>query len=144
MRAFPDVPADWRNDALAAKWDGIKSVRRVVTGALEVERVAKRIGSSLGADVQIFAEDRFRQALDGQDPGEIAITSRASVHAGTAPEGAFTLHEVPGVAVVAHLAEGEKCARCWRVLEDVGSHPGHPDLCERCVDVVDRLQAAGA
>ena len=144
LRAFPDVPADWRNDALAAKWDGIRSVRRVVTGALEVERVAKRIGSSLGADVQIFAEDRFRQALDGQDPGEIAITSRASVHAGTAPEGAFTLHEVPGVAVVAHLAEGEKCARCWRVLEDVGSHPGHPDLCERCVDVVDRLQAADA
>ena len=144
LRAFPDVPADWRNDALAAKWDGIRSVRRVVTGALEVERVAKRIGSSLEADVHIFADAGFRQALDGLDPGEIAITSSASVHAGDAPGGAFTLHDVPGVAVAVHLAKGEKCARCWRVLEDVGSHPGHPELCRRCVDAVDRLQAASA
>ncbi|MDP6603108.1 MAG: isoleucine--tRNA ligase [Rhodospirillales bacterium] len=144
LRMFPDVPADWRNDSLAAKWDEIRSVRRVVTGALEVERVAKRIGASLQADVQIFADERFRQAFDGLDPGEIAITSRASMHAGTAPEDAFTLHDVPGVAVVTHLAEGEKCARCWRVLEDVGSHPGHAGLCGRCVDVVERLQTASA
>ena len=81
--------------------------------------MAKRIGASLEADVQIFAEERFRQALDGLDPGEIVITSRATVHTGTAPEGAFTLDEVPGVAVIAQLAKGEKCERCWRVLQDV-------------------------
>ena len=34
-RQFPDIPAAWRDDALAAKWDKVRRVRRVVLGALE-------------------------------------------------------------------------------------------------------------
>src|SRR3546814_14717947 len=47
LRTFPAVPAEWLDPALAAKWAKVREVRRVVTGALEVERAAKRIGSSL-------------------------------------------------------------------------------------------------
>ena len=41
------------------------------------------------------------------------------------------LDDVPGVAVVPRLAEGEKCARCWKILPDVGIH-AHPGVCARC------------
>ena len=49
LELFPEVPAAWRNEALAEKWRKVRNVRRVVTGALEIERAAKRIGSSLEA-----------------------------------------------------------------------------------------------
>jgi isoleucyl-tRNA synthetase len=69
----------------------------------------------------------------------VCITSGATVVI-TAPESfpadAFTLPDVPGVAVVPALAVGEKCARCWQVLPDVGAQAGHPELCGRCVEVV--------
>ena len=49
LEPFPQVPPSWRDDALAEKWRKLRNVRRVVTGALELERAAKRIGSSLEA-----------------------------------------------------------------------------------------------
>jgi isoleucyl-tRNA synthetase len=67
---------------------------------------------------------------------EIAITSGAQIVHGKAPDNAFRLPDVPGAAVVFELAQGTKCARCWMVLEEVGSHPAHPDLCNRCSDAV--------
>ena len=57
-RRFPKLPASWRDDALAQEWEQInKRVRRVVTGALEIERANKKIGSSLEAAPQVFVDD---------------------------------------------------------------------------------------
>jgi len=49
---------------------------------------------------------------------------------------------VPGVGVTVGPAEGEKCARCWRVLPDVGGNPALPGICLRCADAVQVLRAA--
>ena len=38
LRQFPAIPAEWRDEALAEKWRKVRAVRRVVTGALEIER----------------------------------------------------------------------------------------------------------
>ena len=54
---FPEVPASWRNETLAEKWRKVRSVRRVVTGALEIERAQKRIGSSLEAAPMVYVSD---------------------------------------------------------------------------------------
>jgi isoleucyl-tRNA synthetase len=51
------------------------------------------------------------------------------------------LDEVPGVAVVAALAEGVKCERCWKVLPEVGTDADHPTLCRRCVEAVEAHDA---
>jgi isoleucyl-tRNA synthetase len=75
--------------------------------------------------------------LDGVDLGEIAITSGISISEAPAANGAFTLAEVPGVAVLVKPADGGKCDRCWQVLPEVGSHADHPTLCNRCADVVE-------
>ncbi len=54
---FPKIPRDWSDENLAAKWDRVKEVRTVVTGALEVERANKKIGSSLEAAPSVYVTD---------------------------------------------------------------------------------------
>ena len=142
LHDFPTLPGDWQDDALAGKWAVLRNLRRVVTGALEIKRADKTIGSSLQAGVTIYAAKEFRQSCEGLDMPELFITSEAGFASGDAPEGAFSLEDVPGVSVVVTLAEGEKCARCWQVLADVGAEPVHVDICTRCADAVDAHQAA--
>jgi isoleucyl-tRNA synthetase len=142
LRQFPDVPADWRDDALAEKWETIRAFRRAVTGALEIERAAKHIGSSLQAAPVIYAGDKYRIAMDGLDMAEICITSEASFGEGDAPQDAHHADDGSGISVMPALAEGEKCERCWRFMPDVGALPSHPTVCGRCADAVDHFPIA--
>ncbi|MDC9808160.1 isoleucine--tRNA ligase [Rhizobium binxianense] len=132
LEQFAPVAKEWRNDALAEKWKKIRTVRSVVTGALEIERKDKRIGSSLEAAPVVFiADPELMKALEGQDFTEVCITSAIEIKAGEGPAEAFRLAEVPEVSVVPKLAEGEKCARSWRITKDVGSDPDYPDVSAR-------------
>jgi len=132
LEQFPTIPADWKNDALAEKWKKIRAVRTVVTGALEIERKDKRIGSSLeAAPVVHVADAELLKALEGQDFEEICITSGIVIDRTEGPADAFRLPEVPGVSVEPKLAEGTKCARSWRITTDVGSDPEYPDVSAR-------------
>jgi isoleucyl-tRNA synthetase len=142
LRTYPAIPANWRDDALGEKWRLIRAVRRVVTGALELERAEKRIGASLQAAPTIYAGPDHMAALKGVDLAEVCIVSAATLVEGAAPSGAFALGDVAGVGVVPGLAQGVKCARCWQVLTEVGSIAAHPDLCGRCVDAVGALPQA--
>ncbi len=142
LRLFPDVPADWQDDALAEKWAKVRTLRRVVTGALEIERSEKRIGASLEAAPVVYAPADYIEAMAGLDLAEISITSDAQLSADPAPEGAFTQPDAPGIAVVPAPAEGEKCRRCWRVLPDVSEASELPGTCARCADAVAHLRPA--
>jgi isoleucyl-tRNA synthetase len=135
LQDFPETPAAWRDDALAAKWARIRQVRRVVTGALEVQRRDGAIGASLEAAPVIHVEEAAtRAALKGVDMADICITSGVQITADPAPGEAFRLPDIPGIGVVFEKAEGQKCQRCWKVLPDVGRHR-HRGVCGRC-DVV--------
>jgi isoleucyl-tRNA synthetase len=132
LEQFPAIPADWKNEALAEKWKAVRAIRSVVTGALEVERKDKRIGSSLEAAPTVhIADAALKAALDGLDFSEICITSDIAIDAGEGSAEAFRLPEVPGVSVEPTLAEGTKCARSWRITKDVGSDPEYPDVSAR-------------
>ena len=141
-RLFPVLPQDWRDDALAAKWEIVRRLRRVVTGAIEVERAANRLGASLQAHPVIYASEEFRQAAQGIDLAELCITSAAELTDAPAPESAYRLPDVEGVAVVVQRARGEKCERCWQVLPEVGTIADAPGVCGRCADAVRRHLAA--
>jgi isoleucyl-tRNA synthetase len=142
LACFPKIPAAWRNDALGAKWEKIWTIRRVITGALEAERRAKRIGSSLEAAPDIYIGNKaLAAAAQGVDWAEIGITSDAHVKSGKMPAGAFTLGEVEGVAVVPKLAAGRKCARSWRITGDVGRDPVYPELSARDAAAVREFDA---
>ena len=144
LEEFPKVPADWRNKGLEKKWDRIRALRRVVTGALEVERQEKRIGSSLEAAPVVWVEDEaILDAMDGVDLAEIAITSQATLERGEGPPDAFRMPEIAGIAVVPGKADGTKCARSWKILPEVGSDPDYPDISLRDADAMRELEAAG-
>ncbi len=80
LELFPEVPAAWRDDKLAEKWRKVRLVRRVVTGALEIERAGKRIGSSLeAAPIVHVSNPELFEALVDVDLAEICITSAATL-----------------------------------------------------------------
>ena len=132
LERFPEVPSEWRDDALAERWRRVRNVRRVVTGALEIERAHKRIGSSLEAAPIIFVSDAdlFAAVVD-VDFAEVAITSAYTLVEGEGPPEVFRLEDVKDVAVVVQLAQGKKCARSWKILPSVGSDPAYPDVSPR-------------
>jgi isoleucyl-tRNA synthetase len=146
LETFPQVPAEWRDEALAERWAKVRRVRRVVTGALEIERAQKRIGASLeAAPVVHIADESLFKAVQGLDLAEISITSGIQVVQGEGPAEAFRLEDVKGIAVVPALAQGRKCARSWKVTPDVGTDPDYPDVTPRDAAALrewDQLKAA--
>ncbi|MBE0414295.1 isoleucine--tRNA ligase [Yoonia sp.] len=131
LEDFAETPADWRDDALAAKWATVRRVRRVVTGALEVERTAKVIGASLEAAPIVYVTPEVVAVLETTSFDDLCITSGITVTTDAAPADAFRLDDVADVAVVFAHATGEKCLRCWKILPDVGTH-AHAGVCGRC------------
>jgi isoleucyl-tRNA synthetase len=148
LQPFQNILPAWRDEALAEKWRKIRTVRRVVTGALEIARAGKRIGSSLEADPVVYVSDEnlFEAVMDIDLP-EVCITSAGTVIKGEGPADAFRLPDVSGVAVVVKLAEGTKCARSWKVTPAVGSDPEYPDVTPRDAQALrewDRLHSRAA
>jgi isoleucyl-tRNA synthetase len=141
LELFPDVPTNWRDEALGERWAILRDLRRVVTGALELERGAKRLGSSLQAAVELFVPERFGDLLRDVDLAELCITSAGTVRPGPVADDAFTLPDVAEVGARVSPALGDRCERCWRVLPEVGQTRGHTDLCDRCAAVVARASA---
>ncbi len=136
LQRWPDNEWDMRWDVrdynLAAKWERVREVRAAVTGALEIERANKKIGSSLEAAPAVYITDAdLMSGLDGVDMAEVCITSGISISDQPAPSGAFAPDGTTGIGVVFRAAVGKKCARSWRITTDVGSDPGYPDLSAR-------------
>ncbi len=57
LEQFPAIPSNWANETVSEKWKQVRAVRRAVTGALEIERKEKRIGSSLEAAPVVHVAD---------------------------------------------------------------------------------------
>lgn len=134
---FPSLPFEWNSPELAQKYEGLREVRKVMTGALEVARASKQIGSSLQAQVEVFLNASYLPYLEGIDLAELSITSKAvAIDTHTLPENGFQLEDVPNVVVLVNSAFGKKCARCWKVLPEVGEIKDFSDLCGRCAEVV--------
>jgi isoleucyl-tRNA synthetase len=147
LEQFRAVPSDWKNEALAEKWKKVRQVRRVVTGALEIERAKKTIGSSLEAVPVVYMTNAaLEAAIRDVDMAEMAITSDLVVSHESAPADAFRLDDVAGVAVVVEKAAERglaKCARSWRYTGDVGSDREFPDVSARDAAALRELRELG-
>lgn len=145
LQMFPTIPVDWQNDALMEKWERVRRLRRVVTGALEIERREKRIGSSLQSAPTVYADEDTVAACADVDLAQLCITSALTLVATEPPHHAYSLEDVPEIAVVPGMADGGKCQRCWKVLPEVAVEPDvENDLCGRCADVVAHLDGHAA
>ncbi len=129
LMQFAQMQDAWKNEAIAKKWDTIRKVRSVVTGALEIARANKTIGSSLEASPKVYVEKFY--AMSNEDFAEICITSGIEVIRAEAPEGAFFLENEKRVGVVVEKAEGTKCARSWKISKDIGTEKDFPDITPR-------------
>lgn len=144
LTLFPEGLEDFRDEKLNAKWEIIRNVRRVVTGALEVERAAKRIGSSLEASPLVYIVDKETFGIICDiDLAEVCITSNAMATNEDAPAGAFRLNDVPSVAVVVEKAAGTKCARSWKILPTVGDDAEYPGVSPRDAQALREWKALG-
>jgi isoleucyl-tRNA synthetase len=145
LEQFPAIPAGWRDDRLAETWETIRMLRLAVTGAIEIARAEKEIGSSLEAAPRVYLSDpEHRKALEGIDFAEVCITSDIAIEFGTpAPEKAFRLAESPDVGVVVERAQGVKCARSWRYFDASTALPDFPDVTPRDGEALRELKALG-
>ncbi|MGB8314832.1 MAG: class I tRNA ligase family protein, partial [Aestuariivirga sp.] len=142
LMQFAKSPAEWHQPEIAKKWDMIRNVRRAVTGALELERAEKRIGSSLEAAPTVHVEmDAADVAtLRACDFAEVCITSDITIVEGAGPANAFRLDDLKNVAVVPAKAAGLKCARSWKISKDVGKDKDFPDITPRDAEAVREWQ----
>ncbi len=139
LQQFPETPTSWNDAVLADKWAKVRDVRKVVLGALEIERAEKRIGSSLQAAPTVTVSAELAAILGDVDMAEVTITSDILIVAGDVPETAFTLSDVANVGVEPAVAEGGKCERCWKILPEVTEEE---IVCGRCQDATAHLEAA--
>ena len=141
LQDFRATPKGWADHALIGKWKRVRDLRRVVTGALEIARADKKIGSSLEALPFIILENETDAEILASIPfEEIVITSGVEIEAVAAGAASdFALADVPGVKVRFEPARGGKCERCWRVLPEVNGRDSH--LCNRCDAAVEKVLA---
>jgi isoleucyl-tRNA synthetase len=135
VQFFPVIAEDWRNPALLEEWQALGAVREVVLKALDEARQAKRIGSSLDAQVVLRAGPETAALLERHAPDLRSIFIVSQVELG---RGGGAGSEV---AVEVREAEGAKCERCWNYSPEVGRAADLPTLCERCGPVVRELVA---
>ena len=134
---FNDIPQpDYigADKAFMEKWELIHKVRVDVQKALELARNEKKIGKSLEAHIVLGASVSLYDFLSEMQQAlpEIFITSGVSVTNEAQPFAG----DVEGLSVGVEPARGEKCERCWKYSETVGSDKEHPELCARCAAVL--------
>ena len=138
-----DIPGndkDWYNPEHVKHWNKIRDVRRVVTGAIEVLRQDKVIGSSLEACPVIYIKDKkLFEIIKSVDMSEVCITSGVNVEFSktTIPDSCFTLDDVHDVGVICKTAQGKKCQRCWTL--NLSLDKSEHDLCDRCYQAVNSI-----
>ncbi|WP_374087562.1 isoleucine--tRNA ligase [Methylomicrobium lacus] len=119
-------------------WQKVMAVRTAVSKELEKSRAKGDIGASLNAEVELYCNEDYFDALNllAGELHFVLITSGASVIAEQfCPDDAAPT-DIPGVRVKVIVSEQPKCVRCWHQRYDVGEHADHPDLCGRCVENV--------
>jgi isoleucyl-tRNA synthetase len=145
LEQFPAISPAWRDDQLARTWDTIRMLRLSVTGAIEIARADKLIGSSLEAAPRVYLSNpEHLKALEGVDFAEVCITSDIAIEFGAPmPETAFRLPEAADVGVVVERARGVKCARSWRYFDPATASPDFPDVTPRDAQALRELKMLG-
>ena len=118
LEAFPEVPSKWENAKLFQKWNKLKKIRDVANAAIEVKRSNKDIGSSLEAEVQIYLSKEYLELVKDVDLPEYFITSKVEAKTTINDDKLFQLDGVDNVKVLVKKAKGNKCSRCWKILQN--------------------------
>lgn len=137
LQTWQDVPKEWVNGETLSRMENLRDLRKAVTGALELKRADKTIGSSLEAAPIVYLNNAdIKAAIGDEDLEELCIVSGLELIEGDAPDGAFALEDVKGVGVVFKKAEGIKCRRSWKYFDPKTANPQFPDITPRDAEAV--------
>jgi len=141
LASLPEINESMKDEKLAGNWERLLEIRSEVTKALEEARAKKLIGHPLDAAVTISCIKELHDVLHpyADDLKTIFIVSKASLLDGERLTDAYESSDVKGLAVKVEVAEGDKCERCWMHEPSVGTNPGHPAICDRCRQALDRI-----
>ncbi|BCS87079.1 isoleucine--tRNA ligase [Pseudodesulfovibrio sediminis] len=140
LRFTPD--ATDMSDEERTRWESLVTIRGEVNKAIEPKRKDRVIGKSLDAQVTLFAPEEIQKLVASDDiaPKEFFIVSKLVLDdTDKAPADAFQAEELESIKISVEPATGEKCERCWRICEDLGTDPAYPDACPRCTAVLKTL-----
>jgi isoleucyl-tRNA synthetase len=137
LAELPEVGGE-RDAEMAARWEQIFEVRDVVLRALEEARIAKVIGSSLEARINISAVGDTYRLLESQLDNLRYIFIVSEVNLVSAQAGRAS--ETNALTVTVERAAGEKCERCWNYSTRVGESSRYPTACERCVAALAEIE----
>lgn len=126
---FPKVDESMMDTELVERWQRILGLREEVNKEIEPARQSGVIGKPLESRIKITAPAPLYDFLQPYVDDLPAIMIVSQVVLERADEEQPLLIEVM-------RPEGQKCERCWLVLESVGSNGSHPTLCSRCAKVV--------
>jgi len=116
-------------------WARLVALRDSVLKSLDTARQEKLIGAPLEARVRLAADAELHPLLAeyvNELPG-LFIVSQVELSNNTAD----------GLDVKIERALGEKCERCWKYTEDVGSAPELPTVCAACAAAVREMTGNG-
>ena len=117
--SFPEIPQNWKDELLNKKWIELYGIKQEVNIAIEEKRSSKEIGSSLEAEILIHANERIFNLLEGLNLEEYFITSKAEKIKDANDK----------LKIVVKKARGNKCPRCWKILEN---------KCSRCEEAMSK------
>ncbi len=128
---MPEVDAsiDFKNSE--PRWQKLMELRDEVLRVLEALRRDKIIASNQEACVTISCNDENTALLNEfglEQFAALCIVSEVKLQT-SADE----------TIVAAQKSEYQKCQRCWNYWPSVGADSKHPDLCERCIEVVSNI-----
>jgi isoleucyl-tRNA synthetase len=122
LQEFPQ-PHD-RYDKANAQVTELLRLRGIIAQAIERARQEKLIGNTLEARVVLHSDSEVTEKIAQEELEEFFIVSDLTIH--KAKEASASVTKTPYA----------KCARCWRHRPTVGASEAHPDLCDRCENVV--------
>ena len=137
---FPEADEDFMDAELEKKWARLADIRDEVNKALEIKRQDKLIGNALEAKVRLYLTEADFEVLQEQKDflPALFIVSAVEIEKAEAPSDAYRSPELENVAVLVEKADGSKCQRCWNRSTSVGEFEEHPELCDRCYNVLNK------
>jgi isoleucyl-tRNA synthetase len=142
---FIPVKEEWIDPELAARWEGILSVRKEVSRVLETARKEKRIGHSLDAAVTLGCSPELLDQLSAYREAlrSIFIVSSVALKPVDQLESGVETETFPGLKIFIESSSDPKCERCWVHDSTVGSNPDHPTICLRCLRALEEQDGKG-
>ncbi len=123
------------NEPVASKIDDLVKVKSDVLKALELVRKDKTIKTSLEADISIYVEsESVRNVLRemGDDLKRFLQAAKAEVP----DEKSAEMEKFDAAWIVVKKSAGKKCVRCWNYYDTLGTDKDHPEICQRCTDII--------